>query len=64
MPDEVVNYQRGEGIEKAITFINIAKSRHLDIIREQQDKKIILKIEHRKYEFPVTKNLVVPNGIV
>ncbi len=57
MPDEVVNYQRGEGIEKAITFANIAKSRHLDIIREHQDKKIILKIDHRKYEFPITKKL-------
>jgi hypothetical protein len=64
MPDEVVNYRRGEGIEKAITFINITKSRHLEIIREQQDKKIILKIQNRKYEFPITKNLVVPNGIV
>jgi len=62
MPDEVVNYQRGEGIEKAITFINIAKSRHLDILREQQDKKIILKIQGRKYEFPITNKPVFPSG--
>jgi hypothetical protein len=64
MPDEVVNFRRGEGIEKAITFINIAKSRHLEIAAEQRDKKIIVKIDHQKFEFPVTKNLVVPNGIV
>ena len=29
MPDEVVNYKRGDGIEKAITLINILKARHL-----------------------------------
>jgi hypothetical protein len=57
MPDEVVNYRRGEGVEKAITFANIAKSRHLDIIREHQDKKIILKIDHHRFEFPFTKKL-------
>jgi len=64
MPDEVVNYQRGEGTEKAITFVNIAKSRYLDIIREQQDKKIILKIQNRRYEFPMTKKLIIPHGLV
>ena len=62
MPDEVVNYRRGEGIEKAITFINIAKSRHLDIIREQQDKKIILKIRNRKFKFPITNKPIFPSG--
>jgi hypothetical protein len=57
MPDEVVNFQRGEGIEKAITFINIAKSRHLGIVMEQSENKIMLKIDHRKFEFPFTKKL-------
>ncbi len=57
MPDEVVNYQHGEGIEKAITFINIAKSRHQEITHEHSDKKIVLKINHRKLEFPFTKKL-------
>lgn len=57
MPDEVVNYQRGEGIEKAITFVNIAKSRHLEIIREHHDKKIVLKVAHHRFEFPFTKEL-------
>jgi hypothetical protein len=64
MPDEVVNYKRGEGIEKAITFINIAKSRHLDISLESISKKIILKTGHQKYEFPVTKNFMIPHGLV
>jgi hypothetical protein len=64
MPDEVVNYKRGEGFEKAITFINIAKSRHLDINQETINKKIILKTEHQRFEFPVTKNLLIPHGLV
>jgi hypothetical protein len=64
MPDEVVNYRRGEGIEKAITFANIAKSRHFDILREHQDKKIILKIQNRRYEFQMTKKPVIPSGFL
>jgi len=64
MPDEVVNYKRGEGLEKAITMINVAKSRHIDVMLENSDKKVILKIEHRRFEFPVTKNLVVPQGVI
>jgi hypothetical protein len=64
MPDEVVNYKRGEGFEKAITFINIAKSRHLDINLETINKKIILKTGHKRFEFPVTKNLMIPYGLV
>jgi hypothetical protein len=64
MPDEVVNYRRGEGLEKAITLINIAKSRHLDFTTEQRDKKIILTIDHQRFEFPVTKSLLIPHGLL
>lgn len=64
MPDEVVNYKRGEGTEKAITLINIAKSRHFDITLEYHEKKIILKIEHHRFEFPLMKNLVIPRGVI
>jgi len=64
MPDEVVNYQRGEGIEKAITLANIAKSRHFDIILEHQDKKIILKIQNQRYEFQMTVKPVIPYGLL
>jgi hypothetical protein len=64
MPDEVVNYRRGEGIEKAITLANIAKSRHLDIFREHHEKKIILKIENKRFEFPVSKKPIIPQGIL
>jgi hypothetical protein len=60
----VVNYRRGEGIEKAITLANIAKSRHLDIFREHHEKKIILKIENKRFEFPVSKKPIIPQGIL
>ena len=35
LPDEVVNFQRGDGIEKALTMVNVAKSRHIDLSWEQ-----------------------------
>ncbi|MCK9203370.1 MAG: hypothetical protein M0P58_02910 [Bacteroidales bacterium] len=34
LPDEVVNYQRGDGIEKAITLINVMKARGKSIKTE------------------------------
>jgi hypothetical protein len=60
MPDEVVNYRRGEGTEKAITFINIAKSRHLEILTEYQGQKLIVKIGHQRFEFGTGKKVVMP----
>jgi hypothetical protein len=64
MPDEVVNYRRGSGIEKAVTFINVAKSRHLEINQEIHYDKIIIKINHQRFEFLVPENLMIPNGLV
>ena len=64
MPDEVVNYRRGRGIEKAFTLINVAKSRHLDITQEIHNDKIILKIEHQRFEFLLPKDLKIPQGFV
>jgi hypothetical protein len=61
LPDEVVNYQRGDGIEKAITFINIARSKHLNIEIEQRAAKIIVKTADRKFEFHTLKTLTFPH---
>ena len=60
MPDEVVNYRRGEGTEKAITFINIAKSRHLEVTVVQHGKKIVIKLDHQRFEFKMGKELAIP----
>ena len=60
LPDEVVNFQRGDGIEKALTMVNIAKSRHIDVSWEQQAGKVIIRHGQEKYLFTTLKQLIVP----
>jgi len=60
LPDEVVNFTRGDGIEKAITLANVAKARHLVPAMEQHDDTILLRISGQKYEFRTTRTLRVP----
>ncbi len=60
LPDEVVNFQRGDGIEKALTLMNVAKSRHQTISFSQRGKTIRLQIENIKFCFITAKNLVIP----
>jgi hypothetical protein len=64
MPDEVVNYRRGDGTEKVITFINILKSRHADIILENQSKKILVKTGQHRFEFPAGNKPLIPAGLL
>jgi hypothetical protein len=58
-PDEVWNYGRGDGVEKAILLANILRSRlrkaeiHLDITPD----KIVLACDSSRYEFRSTKEL-------
>ncbi len=60
LPDEVVNYRRGDGIEKAITLVAIARARHLEVTREQHPGVIVIKTGGGRYEFPTGKQLAVP----
>ena len=60
LPDEVVNFQRGDGIEKAITLMNIAKSRYLPFSVKQTRETILVLIEHGKFGFVCEKNLNLP----
>jgi hypothetical protein len=64
MPDEVVNYQRGDGREKSITFLNILKSRHADINFEYHDKKILVKTGLHRFEFPAGNKPMIPTGLL
>ncbi|MCK9220143.1 MAG: hypothetical protein M0P47_08860 [Bacteroidales bacterium] len=57
LPDEVVNFQHGDGMEKAITLMNVAKSRHLHSSFEQTSETIQVFIEKEKFEFVSGKNL-------
>jgi hypothetical protein len=59
LPDEVVNYRRGDGIEKAITLVNLAGSRHMEVRLEQQGQKIFVKTGNHKFEFHTLKTLTV-----
>ncbi|MEI7980733.1 MAG: hypothetical protein WCI71_03710 [Bacteroidota bacterium] len=60
LPDEVVNFQRGDGIEKAITVMNIARSRHLEVSIRQTEDTIHLFHGKEKFEFGSKKKLTIP----
>jgi hypothetical protein len=62
LPDEVVNFRRGDGMEKMITFLNIVKSRHLDLIAEQQETKLFIKSGNRKFIFETRKKITFPKS--
>jgi len=61
LPDEVVNYLRGDGIEKAITLMNVAGSRHIKTVIEQHPGHIIVKVPGHRFDFLTSKNLHLPN---
>jgi hypothetical protein len=60
LPDEVVNFQRGDGIEKAITLMNIARSRHLEVTFRQNQDVIQVNAGHDSFNFISEKNLTIP----
>ncbi len=55
LPDEVVNYLRGDGIEKAITLVNVAKARHLEVSLEQHNNMITVRHGKLKFDFTTVK---------
>jgi hypothetical protein len=60
LPDEVVNFQRGDGIEKAITLANILKNRHIQKISiDQHDGDVILRAGQQKFIFQTLKELKI-----
>lgn len=60
-PDEVWNYKRGDGLEKAICLVNILKSRDknksLKININIQDKQIITTFNEKEIRWPSNKGL-------
>lgn len=60
LPDEVVNFQRGDGLEKALTLMNVAKSRHVAISVSQTGKIIQLQSGNEKFSFTTAKSLIIP----
>ncbi len=64
LPDEVVNYRRGDGIEKAITLINICKSRQIEIKVDHSGVNVIVKTNDHKFDFQTVKKLKLPSSLV
>ena len=61
-PDEVWNYERGDGIEKAICLMNILKSRCPDdeIVLKGDGKKVCVAKGKKEYIFQTSKGLDLP----
>jgi len=64
LPDEVVNFLCGDGVEKALTLINIMKSRHLPYSFEQADNKLVITASGRKFDFRSEKQLKIPGNLI
>ena len=61
LPDEVVNYRRGDGIEKSITLVHVARSRQIKTAIEQHPQRVTVKLPGQKFEFHTSKNLTIPD---
>jgi hypothetical protein len=57
LPDEVVNYKRGDGLEKAMTLYNILKHRKLNIQISCSDGRAMIKGNGLAFEFNTMKDL-------
>jgi len=58
MPDEVVNYKRGDGAEKAITLMNVIRARHTCDVRLQINLALVtVKGQHISFEFTSAKGM-------
>ncbi len=60
LPDEVVNYMRGDGIEKAIVLIHVARARHLGYAVHQNPGQITIKSGKDQFCFQTGKDLKMP----
>jgi hypothetical protein len=61
-PDEVVNYGRGDGLEKAISLINYIKNRMPQDSFElgKSGDSLIVKLSKQEFRFPSSKNVPLP----
>ncbi len=61
-PDEVWNYNRGDGLEKALCLMNVLKRRFPDdeIILKGDNRKVCVAISGKEYVFQTSKDLDLP----
>jgi hypothetical protein len=58
-PDEVWNFQRGDGLERAIALANAWRSRHPEssVALASDGKAVVLKLDDRELRFESGKGL-------
>jgi hypothetical protein len=61
LPDETVNYTRGDGIEKAIVMMNVLRNRKIHATVRQHENTVILSYDGFDFEFASTKTLIFPD---
>jgi hypothetical protein len=61
-PDEVINFGRGDGLEKAISLINYVKNRMPQdrFELDRSNNSYIVKTNKKEYRFPSGKNVPMP----
>ncbi|MCX7726802.1 MAG: hypothetical protein N2053_08125, partial [Chitinispirillaceae bacterium] len=62
LPDEVWNYKRGDGIEKAILFMNVLRNRYNDEvhIKFETPEILYIKFQNRRFTFITNKRVNLP----
>lgn len=61
LPDEVVNFKRGDGIEKAIALANVATQRSIQVSFDQNGGQVTVLAGDELFEFSSSKNLILPD---
>ncbi len=64
LPDEVVNYKRGDGLEKAILFLHLLKSRKIHWKMSHHGNSIVVDLPGLKFEFHTAKQIPVPESLL
>ena len=58
-PDEVVNFNSGDGLEKGIALVNIGKERGLDSYLETKGDRVVVILGEEEYYFETNKKVVI-----
>lgn len=60
LPDEVVNFQRGDGFEKALVFIHVIRSHQQEYCIQQKNNEITVLTGKDRFMFNTAKELKFP----
>ncbi|NCA76812.1 MAG: hypothetical protein EOM90_10790 [Alphaproteobacteria bacterium] len=64
LPDEVVNFKRGDGLEKTILFLHLLKSRKIHWKISHHGNSIVIDLPGLKFEFHTAKQIPVPESLL